>query len=230
MLVVIPGTPIEEPPAGRPVPDALATRLERALRRFRLQSAHNLLDEALATRSPAAFLDDVAWPVLHRLEADGEEAAVRFARTLFEQRLLGHARGWQAVRGPLVLLACAPRDEQVLGLIGLGIELAERGCRISYLGAATPAAALCDTAREQDAAAVVLAAEQADLTLREQAELRALAAERPLAVAGEAAGPVGSALGAIPLEPADAAVRVALLAHRESSLRCDEPSPTGPGT
>jgi hypothetical protein len=230
MLAVITGTPIEEPPAGRPGPDPLTLRLERALRRFRLQSAHNLLDEALASRTPAAFLTDVAWPVLHQLEDAGNEAAVRFAHSLFEQRLLGHARGWQAVRGPLVLLGCAPREPQVLGLIGLGIELAERGCRISYLGAATPAAVLCDTAREQDAAAVVLAAEQLDLTLREQTELKALAAERPLVVMGRAAAPLAAALGASQAGGSGAAVRVALLAQRESSSRCDEPSPTTPGT
>ena len=127
MLAVITGTPIEEPRAGRPGPDPLTLRLERALRRFRLQSAHNLLDEALASRTPAAFRTDVAWPVLRQLEAG-------------------------------------------------------------------------------------------------------LAAKRPLTVMGRAAAPVAAALGASQAGGSGAAVRVALLAQRESSSRCDEPSPTTPGS
>ena len=58
MLAVITGTPIEEPRAGRPGPDPLTLRLERALRRFRLQSAHNLLDEALAQRESSSRCDE----------------------------------------------------------------------------------------------------------------------------------------------------------------------------
>ncbi len=46
------------------------------------------------------------------------------------------------MHGPLVVLACAPSDDAVLELIALGLALAARHCRISYLGAATPVDAL----------------------------------------------------------------------------------------
>ncbi len=172
-------------------------RLERAVRRFRLQSAHNLLDEAFATHSPEAVLRDVAVPLFRRLEADGDPAAVRLAASIFELRLLAQARGWERVRGPLVVLACAPREEHVLALIGLGIALAERHCRISYLGAATPPDVLREAAREQDAAIAVLSVERDDLTAPERAELAALAGERPLVVVGGARVGLARTLGAV---------------------------------
>ena len=190
--------------------DPLVARLERALRRFRLQSAHNLLDEALATRSPPVFLSEVAEPVLARLES--EPVAHGVATSMLEQRLLAQARGWEAGRGPLVVLACAPREERVLALVALGIELAERGCRISYLGAATPVSALRDAAREQRAALVVVSGAAADLTGPERGELRALAAERPLALIGRAAAALDAA-------------GLARLAHAQSSPESDDASP-----
>src|SRR5829696_8411511 len=126
---------IEDHPVDVAAPDALVARLERAIRRFRLQSAHNLLDEAFAAHPPEAVLREVGHPLLRRLE---DPAGRRLATSLLELRLLAQARGWDRVRGPVTVLACAPSDEDVLPLIALGIGLAERGCCISYLGAATP--------------------------------------------------------------------------------------------
>ena len=37
------------------------------------------------------------------------------------------------------MLGCTPSGERTLELIALGIALAEAHCRITYLGAATPA-------------------------------------------------------------------------------------------
>jgi hypothetical protein len=109
---------------------ALVVRLERAIRRFRLQSAHNLLDEVFAAHAPESIVKDIGRPLLQRLD---DPAAARFATSLLELRLLAHARGWERVNGPTSVLACAPHDEDVLPLIALGIALAERGCCICYL-------------------------------------------------------------------------------------------------
>ena len=115
MLASITGTPIEEPTAGRPGPDPLTLRLERALRRFRLQSAHNLLDEALAAARRTAFLRDVACRCCDQLEADGNDARGALRRVAVRASgCSAHARGWERVRGPLVVLACAPREERTL--------------------------------------------------------------------------------------------------------------------
>jgi hypothetical protein len=213
-----------------PADDALVVRLERAVRRFRLQSAHNLLDEAFATYPPDALLVQVGQPLLDRLEAKHDLGALRFATSLLELRLLAHGRGWERASGPLVVLGCAPSEERTLELITLGIALAEAHCRITYLGAATPVDQLAEVVRSEQPSTVVLQAEHARLTRFEIAELRALPV--PLVYIGAAAATLarsthGTALDAI--GPATSA-RVAGLARRESSRRRDEPSPSRPGT
>jgi hypothetical protein len=213
-----------------PADDPLVLRLERAVRRFRLQSAHNLLDEAFATHAPDALLQQVGRPLLDRLEAVHDDGALRFATSLLELRLLAHARGWERTSGPLVVLGCTPSGERTLELIALGIALAERHCRITYLGAATPVDMLTEVVRAERAAAVVLQGEHPRLTRFEAAELRALPA--PLVFIGPAAAQLarcthGTALDAT--EPT-ATARIAGLAKRESSRRSDEPSPSGPRT
>ncbi len=168
---------IPEPPTDAPAgTEPLVVRLERAVRRFRLQSAHNLLDEAFAAHPPELLVRDVGRPLLDRLD---DPAATRFATSLLELRLLAYARGWERVNGPVVVLACAPSEERVLDLIALGIALAERRCRIAYLGAATPVEALTETAAAQQATLVVLHADRA-LTRPEIA-----AAEGPAVPAGD---------------------------------------------
>ncbi|MDA0183445.1 hypothetical protein OJ997_24260 [Solirubrobacter phytolaccae] len=198
-------------------------RLERAVHRFRLQSAHNLLDEAFASVPPEAFVRDVGRPLLMRLD---DAAELRFARSLLELRLLAQAQGWERVHGPLVVLACAPSDDDVLELIAIGIALADRHCRIAYLGAATPVDALAEAVRRQDTAAVVLAAERGALTRRDGAELRALPC--PLVVIGTARAALAKATDGVALdaEAVTAPARIAGLARRQSSRRSDEPSPT----
>lgn len=124
------------------------------------------------------------------------------------------------------MLACAPQDEDVLALIALGIGLAERGCRISYLGAATPVDVLAETVRAQSAALAVVHADNPALTRYETQTLRRLGC--PLIAIGNARRPLEKAAGATALDP-DApttTARIAGLARRESSRRSDEPSPT----
>ena len=198
-------------------------RLERAVKRFRLQSAHNLLDEAFAAHAPELLVRDVGRPLLDRLD---DPAATRFATSLLELRLLAHARGWERVNGPVVVLACAPAEEQVLDLIALGIALAERHCRIAYLGAATPAEALTETAAHHDVALAVLHADRDTLTRPQTAQLKGLRC--PLITVGAAAPALAGQLGAtaLDLDGPTTAARIAGLAQRESSRRSDEASPT----
>ena len=215
---------IPEPPTDAPAgTEPLVVRLERAVKRFRLQSAHNLLDEAFAAHPPELLVRDVGRPLLDRLD---DPAATRFATSLLELRLLAHARGWERVNGPVVVLACAPSEERVLDLISLGIALAERRCRIAYLGAATPVEALTETAAAQEAALAVLQADLELLTRPESALLKGLTC--PLVTVGDAAPGLAKHLGATPLDLQDGttAARIAGLARRESSRRSDEASPT----
>ena len=210
--------------------DALVVRLERAVRRFRLQSAHNLLDEAFATYAPDALLAQVGQPLLDRLQAKPDDGALRFATSLLDSRLLAHARGWERASGPLVVLGCTPSEERTLELIVLGIALAEAHCRIAYLGAATPVDLLVEEVRSAQASAVVLQAERVHLTRFEIAQLRALPV--PLVFIGAAAATLARSTHATAVNPASptTSARVAGLARRESSRRSDEPSPSRPAT
>ena len=202
--------------------EPLAARLERALVRFRIQAAHNLLDEAFAAAPPDVVARELVLPLYERAEASGDQAVVRFAASLFEIRLLVQARGWERIDGPCVVLACAPREQRTLALIALGLGLAERHCRIEYLGGFTPIATLA----EQNADLVVVVVEDDDLTPAERAALRAL----DPALMGRAAPALGRELRAVAL-PGDlesAAVRAASLARRRSSRTGDAASPGKP--
>jgi hypothetical protein len=217
----IPEPPLEDVTVAA---GALLDRLERAVRRFRLQSTHNLLDEAFASHSPEVVLRDIGRPLLNRLEVSGDDAEERFARSVLELRLLAQARDWERVNGPLVVLASA--DENVLELVALGIALAERRCRITYLGATTPVEALLETVRHQHAAVAVLSTARGTLSRYDVSELKELGC--PLVTIGAARTAVAKAAGGEPLDTraATTAAHVAGLARRESSRGSDEPSPS----
>lgn len=201
--------------------DPLAAPLERALVRFRVQSAHNLLDEAFGAAPADVVARSLVLPLFERIEAAGDPGVLRFAASLFEIRLLIQARGWERIDGPAVTLACAPREERTLGLVALGLGLAARRCRVAYLGAATPTAALM----RQEAALTVVSAEHDDLDAAERAELRALGT----VITGRAAAPIAAALAtqALDAEPARAVEQAAGLAYRRSSRAGDATSPGG---
>src|SRR4051812_13656115 len=101
--------------------EPLAARLERALGRFRVQTAHNLLDEAFAAAPADVVARELVVPLFERVEAAGDPAVIRFATTLFEIRLLVQAQGWDRIDGPPVTLACGPREQSTLPLITLGL-------------------------------------------------------------------------------------------------------------
>jgi hypothetical protein len=199
--------------------DIVSARLERAVVRFRVQSAHNVLDEALGAAPPDVVARDLVLPLFEQFEQEGDPGVIRFAASLFEIRLLGQASGWDRIDGPLVILACAPREERTLGVITLGLALAARHCRVSYLGATTPARGLCDAVREQRAALAVLSAERDDLLEEERMLLRPL----ELRLLGGAATALASTLGGSTVTvDGDALAREA---HQRSSRADDAASP-----
>jgi hypothetical protein len=192
---------------------ALLARLERAVCNFRLQAAHNLLDVVLSSYAPEVVMRDVIAPLLEHLERDGREAAARFAASLLEVRLLAQGRGWDAIDGPSAVLACAPGEDRVLGLIALGLALADRRCRVVYLGAAVDPAEVRRAALVQKARLVVLSAETADMQPREQCELVCARRVAPILVMGAACHDVAAAIGgtALPADPVAACAEVARL-------------------
>ena len=182
-------------PAGsgaRVTPADLAGPLAAALEDLDEPRAHSMLDRVFGELGVERALTDVLMPYLRDLGdrwecAQTTVAHEHFASRLLHGRLLGAARGWDGGTGPRALLACPPREEHDLALIAFGIALRRHGWRITYLGANTPIGALGQAAVALTARVVVLAATTPLRFADVLDELRPLAADHSLALAGEGA-------------------------------------------
>jgi MerR family transcriptional regulator, light-induced transcriptional regulator len=193
-----------EPPAtsGAETPLADAKdELADALAAFDEPRAHAVLDSLLATATIDTILKTVVMPYLHELGErwEGGEASVaeeHFASAVLRGRLLGLARGWGRGLGPAIVLAGAPGEQHDLGLIAFGLALRQRGWRVVYLGADTPVASVADAARASAAVFAVISAVTPNLFQEHRDELRALARNHRLCLAGAGAVEAASGLGA----------------------------------
>lgn len=175
-----------------PVLEAGLADLREALRAFDEAGAHAALDRLLSSLSLDAVLRDAVLPLLRDLGeswARGETTVAQehFASNLLRGRLLALGRGWGRGSGPQALLACPPGELHDLGLIVFGLALRNRGWRITFLGADTPIATVSDTARRIEPDLVVLATLLPSRLGGVLDELRTLAGEWPLAIAGAGA-------------------------------------------
>jgi DNA-binding transcriptional MerR regulator len=170
----------------------LRARLEAALDRFDEPAANAALDTALSRFSIPAALAGVVMPYLQSLGARWEAGRVsiaqeHFATMILRGRLLGLARNWGSGPGPGVLLAAPPHEHHDLGLICLGLGLREWGWRVTLLGPNTPGDTLVGAAAELDPDLVVVASMQEDLLGAVAEQLAAIAADRPVMLAGPGA-------------------------------------------
>jgi MerR family transcriptional regulator, light-induced transcriptional regulator len=177
---------------------AAKEELAAALSSFDETAAHAAFDALLARLSTDTLLREVVLPYLQELGERWERGEVsiaqeHFASTILRGRLLGLARGWGQGLGRIAVLACAPGEQHDLGLISFGLALRARGLRIVYLGPDTPIASTADASRRCDAAFVVVSAVNARPFRRHADELRELAQDVPLYLAG--AGSPGAHLG-----------------------------------
>jgi DNA-binding transcriptional MerR regulator len=141
-------------------PDALIGALLDAAEALDATRFDVLLDAAFAAGHLIA-IRDVVLPVLVEIGLRWERTEIsvgheHFASHLIERRLLALAKGWEAGRGPLALLACPSGERHTLGLVCFGLVLADLGWRISYLGADTPIDQVVDVSRSLSPDAVVL--------------------------------------------------------------------------
>jgi DNA-binding transcriptional MerR regulator len=147
-------------PPGQPA--ALVDELLRAAEAFDATRFDVLLDAGFALGQLTA-IRDVVLPALVEIGTRWESAEItvgheHFASHLIERRLLGLAKGWEAGSGPRALLACPSGERHTLGLICFGLMLAERGWRITYLGADTPVQQVMDCSVSTSPDVVVLCA------------------------------------------------------------------------
>jgi MerR family transcriptional regulator, light-induced transcriptional regulator len=190
---------IPAPPRAAFDPDSARAELGRAVDRFDEPAAQAVIDGLLAAATLDSVLSEVIVPFLHEVGERWERgelsvAQEHFASNLVRGRLLGLARGWGAGNGPRALLACPPHERHDLGLIAFGLALRARGWRIDFLGSDTPIDDLVRTAHATEPALIVLSATSPELLARHANDLRALAREHTVALAG--AGAEAAGLGA----------------------------------
>jgi DNA-binding transcriptional MerR regulator len=175
--------------------------LRHALDTLNADAAHGVLDRVLGAFTLDTVLAEIVLPYLRDLGERWErgEASVgqeHFASNLIRGRLLALARGWERGDGQSALVACASGEQHDLPLIVFGLALRNRGWRIVFLGADTPASTVAETADQLGPTLVVISAVEAEALRREKPALKALASNHRLSLAGGGAGPaLARALG-----------------------------------
>jgi DNA-binding transcriptional MerR regulator len=206
-------------PAAAFDPRRAIAGLARAVEDFDEPAAQAIVDELLSAATVDAVLSEVVMPFLRQVGDRWERgelsvAQEHFASNVVRGRLLGLGRGWGAGTGPRALLAGPPGERHDLGLIAFGLALRARGWRIDFLGADTPIDSIVRAAHTLAPAVVVVAATGAELLAPIEGELAALARDRTVAIAGEAARDLEPPNGvtALPGDPVSEAARVSRLA------------------
>jgi DNA-binding transcriptional MerR regulator len=188
----------EPAPQAAPAPGATfedaAASLAASLDRLDEPAANTALDRLFAAYTVETALQEVIIPYLHGLGerwATGEVSVAQehFASNLIRGRLLGLAQGWGQGRGPGAILACVPGEQHELGLLAFGVALRRRGWRITYLGTNSPIDAVADIARSLAPAVVVLLSMNPKGFLDHAREIRQLATQTQVVIAGPGATP-----------------------------------------
>lgn len=176
-------------PESAPLFDSALVDLHRALTGFDEAAAHAALDRLLSSFGLDTVLREAMLPLLRELGeswARGETTVAQehFTSNLLRGRLLALGRGWGRGVGPHALLACPPGELHDLGLIVFGLALRNRGWRITFLGTDTPIETIRDTAEQISPELVVLATLVPSRISGVLDEVRALASEWRVALAG----------------------------------------------
>ena len=194
-LVLSGGEPEPRTDSGSAAPlEEAAGNLTASLDRLDEQAANSALDRLFSAYTVETVLQEVVLPYLHRLGERWEAGEVsvaqeHFASNLLRGRLLGLAQGWGQGQGPLAILACVPGEHHELGLLVFGVALRRRGWRITYLGTDSPIGAVADTARSLTPAVVVLLSINPDNFLDHAHEIKELAKQVRVMIAGTGATP-----------------------------------------
>jgi DNA-binding transcriptional MerR regulator len=180
--------------ASATILDEGSANLTASLDRLDEQAANTALDRLFSAYTVEMVLQDVVLPYLHRLGERWEAGEIsvaqeHFASNLLRGRLMGLAQGWGQGHGPGAVLACLPGEHHELGLLVFGVALRRRGWRITYLGTDSPIGAVADTARSVLPAVVVLLSMHADNFLDHAREIKKLANQVPVMIAGSGAIP-----------------------------------------
>ena len=143
------GVQTEEPTYSHTLSDT-RVELRNALLRFDRVAADRILNN-LASMSFQSLVKDVFFPILYRVGEgwiDGSVTIVQehfissFVRDHMVSMFLRLGSG--TATGPSVVCACYPDEDHELGLLGVSIQLAQTGWKVTHLGTKVPATDLID--------------------------------------------------------------------------------------
>ena len=195
-----------DPPRGSAVEET-RNRLTAALETFDEAATNAALDRAFATIGVDQAVQAVVLPALRDIGTRWENGRIdvaeeHYATNLLLARLMALARGWDDGQGPRAVLACAPGELHVVGVLCLGLALRDRGWRVVFLGADTPIAAVDRTITKVSPSLVAMSAVLPELFLAHEDEMRALSRRVVLGLGGAGATPqVAERVGALPPQP-----------------------------
>jgi DNA-binding transcriptional MerR regulator len=187
-----PAAVVEAPPLAPALLEQRIGALRSALLSFDEAEANRAIDHLLMEFDGEAVMRSVFVPVLHEIGELWEQSRLNVAQEhfgshLIRRRLGGMARGWEDGSGPRALLACPPDEEHDIPLMMLGIALANRGWRITFLGARTPAEDLVQALEGVTPAVVVLASPDPLRFVAMSASLKEISKSARVAIAGTGA-------------------------------------------
>ncbi|WP_168929803.1 B12-binding domain-containing protein [Nocardioides sp. GY 10127] len=142
-----PTGPGPRPPTSSEEVARLRAELETAMTAFDTGSMHDTIDRAFAALSVETTIREVLLPFLVSVGAgwqmgDFDVADEHFASDVVRGRLAALAAGPGSRTGPLVLLACPPKESHDIALKAFEVVLQRAGWRTRYLGPHTPLASV----------------------------------------------------------------------------------------
>lgn len=212
---------VEAPGVAPSLFEQRTSALRTALLAYDEAEAHRSIDRLLMEFDAETMMQSVFLPALREIGQLWEQgqltvAQEHFASHLIRRRLGGLARSWEDGEGPRALLACPPDEEHDIPLMMLGIALGNRGWRITFLGARTPAEDLVRALEGVLPKFVVLASPDPGKFVTMSASLQEISKSARVAIGGTGATqPIADACGAILLvgDPISAANEITL-AHQ----------------
>ncbi|HEU5241778.1 MAG TPA: MerR family transcriptional regulator [Ornithinibacter sp.] len=182
------------PATLRSDPQMLVAQLLDAVTALDEDRAHAVLDTAFLERSVESAIIDVVLPLFVRVGDMWELGRIgiaqeHFASSLVRRRLGALSLTWGVGTGPVAVLACPPGEFHDIVLLSFGVLLGRAGWRIRYLGPDTPIHSLAGAARMTQADAVVLACRRPSGFRAHGTQLRRLAEDHPVWLAGRGATP-----------------------------------------
>ena len=150
------------PEAGLALDRARAAMLAGA-RSLDAEAIHAGLDSALANAPLADVIDRAVAPVLHEVgtwwkDDPGGVACEHVASQVVRGRMTALLRVHRPAVGPALLAMCPPGELHDVGLLMASVLLAERGWRVTCLGASTPGPAIAAAIERVRPVAAVAAA------------------------------------------------------------------------